>query len=281
MNRRVAENINGSRLHHESIVEEGSHQVTDPNERLDSLAVDALTHIPANLTAVPTVPSCLHADCTSSTSGIYNIYPTPSPSTSSVASVADKSSGAANSTNSESSVELVHDSHLPLKHPPPLINSEDAYCIQRQEPELEPNHLSLETTTKLCHVGPSVSSPPQLIPVSFCAAADESSNSSSYVNPKTECMVTDIEATGTQQVWNQTRVLNLAPVGKANIISITVHPPSDLPWPPPSCPTGPGFYHIQPAGGPEGSGELPVSMGFRSLSPISPISPTQMAGVSG
>lgn len=157
-----------------------------------------------------------------------------------VADAEDSTPRLAVNTNNCSSVDALQDSHPTRKHPPPLINSEDAYC--RQESDLDPNHLSLETTSKLCHVG--VPPPPMLIPVpvSF-SLAGESSNSTSYVNPKTEPVGSEVEPT-VRTLWHRT-----------------------------------GFYHIQPPGGPEGSGVLPVGMqGFQQLSPISP---TPMTGVPG
>lgn len=289
MNRSVSKTGNVSRLHHiesnEATVERNSsplHHQGSANHYGES---PALTHISANSAAETpaAVQSFIRADssgsssssCSSSTLGIYNLYLTPSPS--SVASIADKSSVTVNN-----SLEVQDPQHL-LANPPPLISSEDAFCLQQQDKSplvLDRNHLSLDNTSKLCHVGPSAPSPPQLIPVSFSSAGNWNS-SSSYVSLKTESGATDEESTAQEPLWhhpdNQTHLFSVDQDGKTSVISLTVQQPTDMPWPPPPCATAQGYY-VHPPGGPEGSGGLPASMGFQPLSPMSPISPAQIAG---
>lgn len=150
--------------------------------------VERLTSSKLSSSIVQASPS----DSSGPSSGVYSPYPTPSPR--SVASApengrCDNIQGPNTNNSNSSLVELsssiggrgANDSTT--CNPPPLIASEDAFSCS----EASDSQLSLQNTTKLCHVGPSgpIPDPPRLIPFLNPpgGAGGDGSNDLPYMKP--------------------------------------------------------------------------------------------------
>ena len=159
----------------------------------------------------------LSVESSSSSSSTVGPFPTPSPSSVTSGSESSQSSQnhqqghvGSNSNNSNSSMVELQAGCGSLQssssNPPPLITSQDFNTMEHAR-----TNLSLQNTSKLCHVGPSMPDPPQLIP---------------YM--KAECEL------GEQQ---QIPIFSFDQDGKPNLIKMAMaHPP----WLSPISPIPPG-----------------------------------------
>ena len=220
-----------------------------------TIAAATLTHIPTVFATVsPVHPTTFITPDDSQTVSRGTIFPTfPSP-LNSARSIFEASIPAETSSGSNSSI---------LSHPPPLISAENSTNAYQQQQDLEPP--SLESTSKLCHVGPAgfipAPLPPQLIPVSR------------YIQLKQ-----DPERPSPAALWHagrQPSIINFSQEGKSNIISLALQSPSvQGQWPTSNTIPTRFSYHLQG----ESSGSS--AGGFQPLSPLSPLSPA-LTGSSG
>ena len=216
----------------------------------------------------------------SSPSCSSSIYPTPSPSVGSVVS---------NCSN-----QVLQDQ--PVQ--PSTLLAPEGVCCSLQQPlqSTSMTVLSLENTSRLCHVGPAplvhppprlspLPFPPHLSPVPFPATDDGVLGSCVPLSGERPTLMA-----GQQVIAGLEPVVQQQPLwqqAELQASAYNIEPSESLrEWQSPTFPSGSSHYHVLQPGAPEmmlveRSTRVHASMEYQHLISTSPISPPQMEGIPG